>query len=133
MKKNNFVYNVEEIKKRGKVVEDFQADESIFYNSLSSLMKLRYLNVMVEFSTNPDGLFLNGKIEAVVDTICSKCGREITTTLIEGFNEVYNQHGDIIDIEPVISETLTLAEPMRILCAKDCEEINEKNASKNTI
>jgi uncharacterized metal-binding protein YceD (DUF177 family) len=58
-------------------------------------------------------------------TICSRCGQDFDLTTEEEFYEVYPSSVEEVDIKPVISESIILSQPMRVLCNSKCNKKGE--------
>lgn len=119
MKKNNFEYSIEKIKKDGGLSEVYDVDVSLFSNCTSSITDLNYMQVRVDFFVNDNSVILNGSIRAKAKTICSRCGEKIEIKMSEEFENIYEKM-ETVDIKPLIDEALTLSEPLRSLCSDKC-------------
>ncbi len=114
-KKRSFEYNLMEIRKNNSFTEEYEIDCMDFRDSTSPLTKLKSATVYVNFHIDGNDVILSGKVSINATTICSRCGKEIDISMIENFEEVYSGE-ETVDIKDVISEAITLAEPIRVLC-----------------
>ena len=82
------------------------------------------------------GFLLEGRVKATLVVNCDRCLEKFLLKLEAPFKEEYRKspaapaaeedevkvlEGDVIDLKPVLRETLLLALPMKRLCREDCK------------
>jgi uncharacterized protein len=125
MKKNNIIYNLDEIRKKKVFKENLSIDGESFEECNSYMYKINHVNISVEFATNGRDVIMNGKIKVNMKSICSRCGRDLDLDREEEFYEVYPPTVDEVDIKPLISESIILSQPMKVLCNPQCGKKGE--------
>ncbi|HOJ86881.1 MAG: YceD family protein [Elusimicrobiales bacterium] len=126
MNKNVFEYDIKKIKRDGGLTENYDSDIALFSNCLSPITSLNRINISVEFYLNENSVLLTGKVEAKAKTVCSRCGKEMEIDMSEEFEETYETE-ETVNIKPLIDEALTLSEPLKSVCQKDCSKKQVEN------
>jgi len=125
MKKDNIIYDLSDIRKKRHIKEDFLVDGESFEECNSYMYKVSLVNISVEFNTSGKDVVMSGKVKVNMKTICSRCGQDFDLTTEEEFYEVYPSSVEEVDIKPVISESIILSQPMRVLCNSKCNKKGE--------
>ena len=124
---------------------DFPFTEDTVHSLLpdSSLIDFSFHGAYVHGHMRKVGsnLFFKGRLEAVLDTLCSRCLEDVHLPISTDFSytllpemriiqeelelqaedlEVSYYSGDVIDLDPMITEQLLLQIPMKVLCREDC-------------
>ncbi len=81
-------------------------------------------------------LLLEGRVQARVKRVCSRCLKEFTAVSSAAVLEKYYPagtvapeadafvySGDLVDVAAAFRESLLLAEPLKVLCREDCKGI----------
>lgn len=119
--KKEFKYSVREIKEKKGLSDKFDCDVSVFSEVFSEMTLLNSLNLNITFSLNKTSILLEADMKADVTHICSRCGKEFRSEINDSFDEIYSLDNEEIDITDLIKETLTLGEPIKPLCSKNCK------------
>jgi uncharacterized protein len=97
-------------------------------------LSLRDLQSNIKISRTREGLLLQVKVKAEVDTTCGRCLDDFYMPVSSEFEELYqfpSRHREetdlvvpqdgFIDLEPLYREYLFLAIPIKRLCKPDCK------------
>jgi len=112
-----------------------------FYFDLPALsiepdLNLKYFNGSVRISRTPQGLLVQAKLKAVMDSECVRCLINIEPSLSTEFTELFafslrtTSESELIlpedghiDLGPLVREYLVLEIPINPLCHPDCHGI----------
>jgi uncharacterized protein len=92
------------------------------------------LHGAIMFSRTPQGLYAQGRLEAITHEQCVLCLKDVDQVLTCKIGDLFfyppeNAPEDAltvgedvhIDLAPLVRENMLLSKPMRILCRKDCK------------
>jgi|GEM_PF-3304375 uncharacterized metal-binding protein YceD (DUF177 family) len=119
MKRNNFEYGLESIRKREGLSERYEVEAKSFSNCTTPITSLKSIEVEVDFFVKGESVELIGYVNSKAKTLCSRCGKEIDISMKGEFENSYTGN-DLIDIKPLIEEAITLSEPMKSICSPEC-------------
>ncbi|MCX7641444.1 MAG: DUF177 domain-containing protein [Elusimicrobiales bacterium] len=94
----------------------FEDCETEFYKILSA-------NSYFKFETKNSSILVTIKFSFTVEHICSRCGESFKEFMNEDMYEIYEQN-QIIDLFPLLRESVILNQPIKILCNK-CKKVKE--------
>ncbi|NLH39726.1 MAG: DUF177 domain-containing protein [Elusimicrobia bacterium] len=118
--KDKLKFYVKDIINSVRYTDSFMIDPNSFKDCFSDMVITKDITVTVNFSLYKNLILLNGSTLSRVTEICSRCAEPFETVLKEDFSESYSQDDECIDINSLVRETLTLSEPMKPLCSKQC-------------
>lgn len=128
------IINISEVLKTGKS-EDLKLKEEINFKNF----KLKGpVSLEVEVKKISDIIEINGKVDFIIITRCSRCNKKIEKSLTFDFLENFSMNekseeeeinkikGFDIDLSPFIKKTVIRKMPIKILCDESCKGICHK-------
>jgi uncharacterized protein len=119
--KDPLVFKYEDIKAEGGFNVTLSLPTADYENVFEKPGSLKKLDLNMDFSVGGDSILLEGRVDAVLELECSRCGEPLTRSFGDAFDEVYPDSLEYIDTREVIRETAGLLMPMKVLCAENCK------------
>jgi len=118
---NQFVFSASEIRQAGTYSAELNILPSEFADAFPGRDVLKKLSASLEFNAAGDEILLNGKISASLALDCSRCGKSIIKSFSDVFDESFPYSVEYINVRENIRETVSLMEPMKVLCSEKCK------------
>lgn len=125
--KNELIFKYSEIEKLKGLKKEIALNGKDFHNAFIFPVKIKELKTNILFSCGSNSIFLEAALQGKLILSCAICLKEFEYALKEEFNQAYNSSEEIIDLKPLISEVLTLAEPLKPICSEKCKNYNSNN------
>ena len=130
----NLAFKIEEIKNNKGLKINIKPELSLFSDSLTQYSKLKDLTIDCVFSIGASSIMLEAEVEADIELTCSLCLKKFDKKIKETIEEFYDINNEEIDLKGILSETLSMMEPMRPVCSKDCHnDLIEKYSAKHAM
>ncbi|WP_333859127.1 YceD family protein [Clostridium sp.] len=128
--------NISELLKEKKAEKklDLIIQEDGLYDGMEYIKLLQPIRFVGILSKVENDFTLKGKIQGVLELICSRCIEKFSygldTTIVEKFTTVYKEKEDdetifiednVIDISEIIQNNIILSLPIKRLCKHDCK------------
>lgn len=121
-KKNNpFLLNANEIRQQGHLSLTLNPAAAVLDDAFPNRDVLQKISVQLEFTVAEEDIVLAAKVNADLKLECSRCSKEIVRSYSDSFDEYYPYSVEYIDLRENIRETVSLMEPMRVLCEESCK------------
>ena len=116
-----YTFNALDIKKEGVSDVSMEISPADFADAFPGRNVIRKAKADLTFSTIEDGILLSGNIAAALELECSRCGEPVLRDYDSSFDECFNNSVEYINVYELIRETLSLMEPMKVLCSENCK------------
>lgn len=128
--------NISELLKEKKAERklDLIIQEDGLYDGMEYIKLLRPISFVGILSKVENDFTLKGKVQGVLELICSRCIEKfpygLDITIVEKFTNVYKENEDdetifiednVIDISQVVQNNIILTLPIKRLCKQNCK------------
>lgn len=120
--KGEFVFSAQEIREAEGLEVTLTPEPAVFADAFTRPGVIKSLQVELAFSVTEEGeILLDGKATAELNLECSRCSSPVTRAYSDTFDEQYPDSVECIDTRELIRETVSLLEPMKVLCSEGCK------------
>lgn len=120
-KENSFVFNANDIRQQVTLSAEPEVQPQDFADAFPGRDVLRKISVKLEFTSAGEEILAHGAVSAVLSLECSRCGEPAVGEYNDSFDECFPNSVEYIDVRENIRETLSLMEPMKVLCSVNCK------------
>lgn len=121
MENSPLVFKYADIKEEGGRHAELSLPPAMFADAFDSPGVLKKLDLELDFSVGGDSILLEGKVSALLELECSRCGEPAARVFTDSFDEVYPDSLEYIDAREAVRETAALLAPIKVLCSDDCK------------
>lgn len=120
--KSEFVFDPQEIRENEGLEVTLTPGPEVFADAFNKPGVIKDLRLELAFSVTEEGeILLDGKATAELNLECSRCSSPVTRSYSYTFDEEYPDSVECIDTRELIRETVSLLEPMKVLCSEGCK------------
>lgn len=121
MENSQLVFKYADIREEGGRRVELSLPPAAFADAFDSPGALKKLDAVLDFSVGGDSILLEGRVSALLELECSRCGEPVTRVFEDSFDEVYPDSLEYIDAREAVRETAALLAPIKVLCSDDCK------------
>lgn len=137
MKENPFVFAAADIRQKGKIEVSPEITAEDFADAFPGRDVIRKISADICLQMAGEDIVLTGNVKAELVFECSRCGEPAVKVFSDSFDEYYPNSVEYINVRENIRETVSLMEPMKVLCSENCKgrcpqcgaDLNKKQCS----
>ena len=121
MENSPLVFKYSDIKEEGGRHAELSLPPAQYADAFDAPAVLKKLDLELDFSVGGDSVLLEGKVTALLELECSRCGEPVARVFADSFDEVYPDSLEYIDAREPVRETAALLAPIKVLCSEACK------------